>query len=42
MVSVSFRESRPPGNFLPYLWYLFGAVVALAGALLVYRIKGVR
>ena len=23
-------------------WYLFGAVVALAGAVLVYRIKGVR
>lgn len=37
---IAFGAATPLGGYTT--WYLFGAVVALAGAVLVYRIKGVK
>lgn len=37
---IALGAATPLGGYTT--WYLFGAVVALAGAVLVYRIKGVR
>ena len=36
------RDRRDPALGGYPTWYLFGALVALAGAVLVYRIKGVK
>ena len=37
---IALGAATPLGGYTA--WYLFGALVALAGALLVYRIKGVK
>ncbi|UNK70436.1 MFS transporter [Microbacterium sp. H1-D42] len=37
---IAFGATTPIGGYTT--WYLFGALVALAGAVLVYRIKGVK
>ena len=37
---IAIGAATPLGGYTT--WYLFGALVALAGAVLVYRIKGVK
>ena len=37
---IALGAATPLGGYTT--WYLFGALVALAGAVLVYRIKGVK